>query len=122
MTDGAESDEDKWIDQLRFGLNKMKNYYVQFKEKRSITAEVDLRLTPSRMTFQIFMINFKFAIGSLSQCPWILTFLSRAKKFTSPQMKSTLVIELTQFVQVETSKGNWQTKIISLSGWPKSLL
>ncbi|MCD7451492.1 hypothetical protein HAX54_012275 [Datura stramonium] len=30
---GVESDEGSWIDQLRFGLNKMKNYYVQFKEK-----------------------------------------------------------------------------------------
>ncbi|MCE3214960.1 hypothetical protein HAX54_000401, partial [Datura stramonium] len=37
--------------------------------------KLDLRLTPSKRTFQIFMINFKFKIGSLSQFPWILIFL-----------------------------------------------
>ncbi|MCE3049852.1 hypothetical protein HAX54_045933 [Datura stramonium] len=38
-TQGAKSDEEKQIDQLSFGLNMMKNYYVQFKEKKSINAE-----------------------------------------------------------------------------------
>ncbi|MCD9641669.1 hypothetical protein HAX54_028012 [Datura stramonium] len=57
---GAEFDEEKRIDQLHFGLNKMKNYFVQFKEKCSINANrLDLRLTPSRMASRIFMINSK---------------------------------------------------------------
>ncbi|MCE0481204.1 hypothetical protein HAX54_038762 [Datura stramonium] len=38
-TPGVESDEEKQIDQLLFGINKMKNYYVQFKENQSITVE-----------------------------------------------------------------------------------
>ncbi|MCE3052334.1 hypothetical protein HAX54_052296, partial [Datura stramonium] len=38
-TQGVESDEEKNISQLRIGINKMKNYYVQCKEKWSIIAE-----------------------------------------------------------------------------------
>ncbi|MCD9644107.1 hypothetical protein HAX54_032085, partial [Datura stramonium] len=39
MTPGEESEEEMRIDQLRFGINKMKNYYAQCRENRSITAE-----------------------------------------------------------------------------------
>ncbi|MCE0482242.1 hypothetical protein HAX54_040823, partial [Datura stramonium] len=36
---GAKLEGEPLIDQPRFGLNKMKNYYVQCKEHQSITAE-----------------------------------------------------------------------------------
>ncbi|MCE3050339.1 hypothetical protein HAX54_047005, partial [Datura stramonium] len=39
IAQGAESNKEMQINQLHFGLNKMKNYYVQYKEKWSITAE-----------------------------------------------------------------------------------
>ncbi|MCE0480856.1 hypothetical protein HAX54_038020 [Datura stramonium] len=55
MTDataqGAESDKEKRIDQLRFGLNKMKNSYVQCKEKRSITVEARFEVNSFKDNF-----------------------------------------------------------------------
>ncbi|MCE3217195.1 hypothetical protein HAX54_010989, partial [Datura stramonium] len=69
-------DEEKRIDQLRFRLNKMKNYYFSVRRNGLSLQKLDLRLTPSRMTSQELMSNFKSAIGSLSECPWIHIFQS----------------------------------------------
>ncbi|MCE3216356.1 hypothetical protein HAX54_006245, partial [Datura stramonium] len=41
---GAETDKAKRIDQLCFGLNKMKNYYVHLKEKWSINAKARFKV------------------------------------------------------------------------------
>ncbi|MCE3214746.1 hypothetical protein HAX54_053212 [Datura stramonium] len=41
---GAQSDEEQLIDQLLFGLNKMKDYFVQCKENQSITTKARFKV------------------------------------------------------------------------------
>ncbi|MCE3051591.1 hypothetical protein HAX54_050289, partial [Datura stramonium] len=72
----AESGEETRIDQLHFGLNKMKNYYVQCKEHRSITTEARFEVNSFKDDFSDIYDQFQIEIRIPSQCPWTLNFLS----------------------------------------------